>query len=182
MEGAANFVDLCSSSSFSGDDDEVWTSRRRNFVVKASDGFQADSEGIAFTIHGRPPTQLRYRTGWNGRRYSPSKPVQDELRSLLRNVLVAKGLPAFRFRDNQPLLVDCCFAFPPNGSRNDGDLDNLVKFLLDSLQDAKRSTVCRGLFKNDSQIFKLLACKGTSASTIQGYTRVAIKKIETNNL
>jgi Holliday junction resolvase RusA-like endonuclease len=195
-------IDLCCT-----DDDDVPSSDEARLLFVAStatatatatatDALTVDpvtilpGRSVSFITRGTPLVQQRDKPGYNGTRFNPSKVAQNTFRrDATRLVSTWNRGDAFRFGDTDSLVFKVEFRFPlPEDGKNHGDLDNLIKFVLDSLQDCttkkkKRGvtekTVHKGFFKNDSKVIRIIADKGFDAGCgSKGYTKVEISSIK----
>lgn len=146
------------------------------FVVSEEDPFVTSTTGMTFFVRGKPIPQERDRMGWNGNRYNPSKPSQKAFARAVMDACYNDGLDSMvvanpRFGDAL-VVVTASFHFPvrKNGGsiKNTADVDNLAKFLLDSLNGV--------LYNDDGQVVKLVAEKSFSNTHGgNGYTSVSIE-------
>src|SRR3954462_10070311 len=88
------------------------------------------------TFHGRPTPKARPRPGARGRYYVPSQAEQEALALMLRK---------YRGKFVRGDLIGVRIDFHFSGGARPGDVDNLQKLVLDSVQDA-------GVFPNDMQV------------------------------
>ena len=141
---------------------------------------------VCFIIRGKPLVQERDKPGYNGTRFNPSKVAHNAFHTeATRLVFKWNGGDKFRFGDTDSLVFKIEFRFPlPENGKNHGDLDNLLKFVLDSLQDSTtkrkktgvtKKTLRKIFFKNDLKVIRIIADKGFGAGYgSKGYTKVEI--------
>ena len=117
--------------------------------MDVSDPFETTGHSFKVVIRGRP--LVWKRVGWRyGGTFTPSKPKQDEFCLAIRHLFEMKGLPILNFGEAE-LEASIHFCLPPpikSGTITaPPDVDNLLKFVFDSLQGT--------FYSNDSVITKL---------------------------
>lgn len=143
------------------------------FVVAVDDPFEASRTRVSFCVRGKPLPQQRDRFGYNGNRYNPSKPLQEAFAKAVREFFLSQGgVPHF---GNTLIGVTASFYLPTpknQGSiKNTADVDNLCKFILDSLNGI--------LYNDDGQVVRLVAEKSFCDNRGgNGYTCVTIESRE----
>ena len=115
--------------------------------------FNAEIGELGFVVmRGNPKAQGRTNTNRSsGQRYNKSIPFQKQFASVVQNLLVLRlGRVPSRFQNAERIRIDPTFVFRnthnPNSSLTTvGDIDNLVKFVYDGLDNL-------ALFQDDSAV------------------------------
>ena len=140
----------------------------QTFTVSEDDYFKADRNCLEFTLHGRPVPYKRVaicpRTN---RRYSPNGPARASAIACLKELLQLHSKEMPNFKENE-LELEAVFFLRGKNPTSAPDLDNLAKFLMDTLQIA-------GVYQNDSQITRATIEKRANNS-VQGCTIVKLRK------
>ena len=121
------------------------------FWATCNDDFQCnpDDRTLKFWIRGCPLPQKRSFRGRNGNMVSASKSAQNELASLIENLIKHRNEGEFPtwYRDSHRINLHCLYIFPAR-SRHPAvcaDIDNLQKFVFDAFQKS-------GLIRDDADI------------------------------
>lgn len=141
-------------------------------VVLAWNQTMGSPDEVSLTIKGPPGVQNGWKMAHRGMRskpviYDPRKAMKSTLRSAIRNALRQLGERVFPFFRDGPLKM--CIIFGMNNILSK-DIDNMAKFLLDSLQGA--------LYSNDRFVVSTLISKVPSHG--EEYTIVSISKLHIN--
>jgi Holliday junction resolvase RusA-like endonuclease len=115
--------------------------------------FNAEIGELGFVVmRGNPKAQGRTNTNRSsGQRYNKSIPFQKQFASVVQNLLVLRlGRVPSRFQNAERIRIDPTFVFRnthnPNSSLTTvGDIDNLVKFVYDGLDNL-------ALFRDDNAV------------------------------
>ena len=134
---------LKSPAMYDRDKYRFWATCRDDFTCNP------ESRTLKFWIRGRPLPQKRSYRGRNGNMVSESKSAQNELASLIENLLKYRNGGEFPtwYRDSHRINLNCLYVFPA-GSRHPAvcaDIDNLQKFVFDAFQTS-------GLIRDDADI------------------------------
>jgi Holliday junction resolvase RusA-like endonuclease len=120
-----------------------------HFSVDEGDPFVVTDHSFKVVIRGRPIVWKR--VSWRyGCHYTPSKRLQDEFCTTVRSLFLKKGIPILDFGDAElEMSVQFCLPPPVKSGKitNPPDVDNLLKFIFDSLQGT--------FYSNDSAITKV---------------------------
>jgi len=125
------------------------------FFTNAADPFVCDEvDGVlSFFIRGIPIPQGRSWRGKNGNAYSKTRAAQQELASVIKNLMNFNlgSVPLF-FLNRSSIHLKITCAFLPRSPRshpgNYADVDNLAKFALNRLEEG-------WIFENDKNIQRL---------------------------
>ena len=129
----------------------TYLKRGSRFFVDAQDPFvfDANQKYLQFSVRGIPKPQGRSAPMRYGNMVSTSKGDQNELASLIKNVMSRKiGRMPKCFFDDSDTVVRCIYAFPSREGQKTSalpDIDNLEKFLFDAFQTS-------GLISDDKNI------------------------------
>ena len=114
--------------------------------------FNAEIGELGFVVRGNPKAQGRSNMNRSsGHRYNKSIPFQKEFASVVQNLLVLRlGSVPSRFQNAERIRIDLTFVFrnthnPKSSLTTVGDIDNLVKFVYDGLDNL-------ALFQDDSAV------------------------------
>ena len=102
-------------------------------------------------ILGKPLSFMRTGQGRNGHLYDPTQIERASFRDAILDLFRLSHLQLFTF-GTEAVELEVIFTFNQNYIAN--DLDNLVKFVMDALQDAH-------IYDNDVQVMKIKAWKTT---------------------
>jgi len=106
---------------------------------------------IYFTMQGPPAVQQRVRAfSVNGRLtfYDPSQRAKRAFKEAIRQAMLQFGISTFPFfSDEKKVKVTAIFGV----SNEAKDVDNMLKFLLDAIQDV--------VYTNDNMVYKLVGTK-----------------------
>ena len=100
---------------------------------------------------GKPLSFARTGQGRFGHRYDPTQIERASFRDAILNLFFLSHLPLFTF-GTEAVEIEVIFTFNQNSIAN--DLDNLVKFVMDALQDAH-------IYDNDVQVMNIKPRKTT---------------------
>jgi Holliday junction resolvase RusA-like endonuclease len=125
---------------------------------------KTEAREITLYVPGGPVTQGSMSHVGGGRLVHPKKlaPWRDSIRLLSRNTAARTG---FHHLPEQPVMVDVAFYLPRRGAdlgrkwpttRSAGDLDKLVRAVLDALSTIGNET---GILHDDSAVVSLRARK-----------------------
>ena len=114
--------------------------------------FNAEIGELGFVVRGNPKAQGRSNMNRSsGHRYNKSIPFQKEFASVVQNLLVLRlGRVPSRFQNAERIRIDLTFVFrnthnPKSSLTTVGDIDNLVKFVYDGLDNL-------ALFRDDNAV------------------------------
>mmetsp|Transcript_1477 Transcript_1477/g.1712 ORF Transcript_1477/g.1712 Transcript_1477/m.1712 type:complete len:182 (-) Transcript_1477:141-686(-) len=111
----------------------------------------SDVNTLIASILGKPLSFMRTGQGRFGHRYDPQQIERASFRDAILELFRLSNLPLFTF-GTEPVELEVIFNFNQNYIAN--DLDNLVKFVMDALQDAH-------IYDNDVQVMNIKAWKRT---------------------
>jgi Holliday junction resolvase RusA-like endonuclease len=141
-----------------------------SFSSHPDDQFESTKTHFTICIRGKPRPQFRGRPGFNFTRYNPSKVLQNEFRDVAMDVCQHRlgKVPNF----GQATLkaeIEYHFPSPVTGLiRNTADIDNLLKFTLDSFN--------RAFYSDDGQFVRVIAGKAYDDDHGgMGYTLITIE-------
>ena len=141
-----------------------------SFSSHPDDQFESTKTRFTICIRGKPRPQFRDKPGFNFTRYNPSKVLQNEFRDVAMDVCQHRlgKVPNF----GQATLkaeIEYRFPSPVTGLiRNTADIDNLLKFTLDSFN--------RAFYLDDGQFVRVIAGKAYDDDHGgMGYTLITIE-------
>jgi len=141
-----------------------------SFSSHPDDQFESTKTRFTICIRGKPRPQFRDKPGFNFTRYNPSKVLQNEFRDVAMDVCQHRlgKVPNF----GQATLkaeIEYRFPSPVTGLiRNTADIDNLLKFTLDSFN--------RAFYSDDGQFVRVIAGKAYDDDHGgMGYTLITIE-------
>jgi Holliday junction resolvase RusA-like endonuclease len=160
-------------------------------------GNSNSTQGVSllhFKVRGHPRPLTRHRTSF-GRVYNPSEKLQESFRQVVRELIFSKGdIQAPIFDDDESLVMTIVFRLkrpkkhfksgkpgpgrfradaPPQTSQTRTDVDNLIKFVLDSMNEV--------LYPDDRQIMSVRVTKVLDNEDMcEGSTEICLRSIEEN--
>lgn len=134
-----------------------------------------DESEITFDVLGRPVPKDRTKRGWNGNMYNPSKCAENDFTKAVEDICNKHLGRVPKFSADTLLRVSIEFYYPCKNSEREhsiikkADIDNLCKFVLDSLS--------RVLYPDDKQIVVLSAKKLVASDIVHGRIVVSIAAV-----
>ena len=124
--------------------------KRQNwFAVALREILYSNRNGLRFTIMGKCLSYMRPGQGRNGHRFDQLRIERQSFRNAIINTFAL--VPLYLF-GSEKVELEVTFTFTREYIPN--DLDNLIKFVMDGLQDAD-------IFDNDRQVVAIKAKKRT---------------------
>ena len=137
--------------------------RRARFAPGVNEPHSSNMNRLAVTILGKPLSYTRPGQGRFGHRYDPTLIERGSYRDALLDTFRLSNLPLFTF-GREPVELEVIFNFNQNYIPN--DVDNLVKFVMDALQDAQ-------IYDNDRQVMSI---KGTKRTGPVAMTQIVVHR------
>ena len=145
---------------------------KSHFSVCASDRFHYEpGTAIEFTVRGTPVPKARAARGpRHGKFYNPSKSKQTDFVRAMKLQFASKKQELTAFAKTQALRCRIVYAFKPGTSLVQlPDIDNLIKFTLDSLSKVA--------YDDDRQLVEVSGAKTfLSQASNREYTSITIRK------
>jgi len=151
------------------------------FTTDATAPISWNGSELRFRVEGKPIAWARPKVGWKGQTYNPQKKSRADFAAATRSICTQKlgSVPQFKgvwLRANLEFHYPCAASNKKreNTYPKQADLDNLCKFVLDSLNAV--------LYEDDKQVVDLSAKKRWSTNaTATGYTVVTLSKVTDEN-
>lgn len=134
---------------------------------------------LVLTIQGKPMACPRPRATRRGRVYMPSTYTAHKI-AISKDLRVAKVLQNWTHNDGTPLKLEVHFLFKrpqkmkgkePVHKTTKPDIDNLVKTIMDTLQDAE-------IIKDDKCVVEIHARKWYARKGEQAHTNLILEEIK----
>ena len=125
--------------------------RRTWYTPGLNHPHSSDINTLIAYILGKPLSFARTGQGRFGHRYDPTQIERASFRDAILNLFLLSHLQLYTF-GTEAVEIEVIFTFNQNYIAN--DLDNLVKFVMDALQDIR-------IYDNDVQVMNIKARKAT---------------------
>ena len=125
-------------------------------LYTAKESVEYTGSTISFVVEGKPRPKPRAGSSPSGRRYNPSAAAEKDFAAAITTALQHESFS--KFKAGSLLSAEMEFLFPPNSNPsprsicNTADVDNLIKFVLDALNDI--------LYDDDRQFIEVRGRKG----------------------
>jgi len=125
--------------------------RRIWFAPGSNEPHSSDINRFVVANFGKPLSYMRPGRGQNGHRYDPLRIERASFCDAILNTFLFSHLPLITF-GTEPVELEVIFNFNQNYIPN--DVDNLIKFVMDALQDVQT-------YDNDRQVMSIKGRKRT---------------------
>ncbi len=134
-----------------------------------------DGEIVKLRVLGKPLPWARTKRGWNGNVYNPRAKSQIEFSHAVSGICMREFGEVPCFEAYAAVKAKIWFFLPckdkqPKGKPRVPDLDNLVKFVLDSLNGV--------VYMDDKQVVHVTACKHWSSMHEKGCTLMSFQEAD----